>query len=194
MFLPQKALLVAATLLGISSCGARSVDLNDTREYTLVRSFDGRLNPVDGPIHAEVFVLDRRPYGNFDDPIRSNIIEVSSEKGTARFMFPSNEPLGAGVVEIADLDNDGWMEFVFIKGTHVRVVSYGNGNFSYRSDRDVLFGRDSIRFLIASGRPQLVMGGPVVIKFGDTGELPAALEKLAWSKEVGFVRSPACCR
>lgn len=156
----------------------------------MVRTFVGRLNAVDGPVHAEVFVLDRRPFTDFDDPILSNIIEVSSEKGVSRFMFPREEPLGAGVVEIVDLDGDGSLEFLFIRGTHARVVSYRNGSFSYRPDKDALFGDDSIRFIHREGRVQLVMGGPPIIKLGDAAGLPAGVEALKWTKADGFSRSP----
>ena len=185
-------MMVALVLLPLGC--ARTIDLNDTREYTRVLTYDGRLNPVDGAVHAEVFVLDRRPSTDFDDPVFSNIIEVTSAVGVARFTFPQAEPLGAGVAELVDLDGDGWLEFALARGSELRVVSYASGTFNYRSDKDKLFGRARIRFIDAGGRLQAVVGDAALIVPEENGELPAGVIPVTWTKAAGFARPSQCCK
>ena len=137
--------LICLVTLSAAGCAPRSIDLNDKSEYTHIRAFDGHLNPVDGLVHVDVYVLDHRPVGDFDRSITQNIIEVTSAAGTRRHRRP--EPFTAGWCEIVDLDGDGWREFAFINLVTARVVSFREGPFVFQTDRDQLRATVPIRLL-----------------------------------------------
>ena len=165
----------------------RSIDLNNIREYTHIRSFDGHLNPEDGLVHAEIYVLDRRSVGMFDDFLEQNIVEVTTAKGTSRYQWPDD--FGAGWSEVVDLDGDGWREFVFISGLRARVLSFRSGSFMFRSREDVLMASSqSIRLLDVNGdgRLEFVTFGPVLL---DPKAPPGAISVANWTQRAGFDRS-----
>ena len=173
---------VIASLVG-SAC-RRTIDVNDKRQYTHIKAFDGRLSSVVGLVHANVYVLSARGDDPMDDNIKQNRIELSSETATAsEFRWPDN--FGAGWCEIVDLDKDGLKEFVFVDRTVVRVVSFRDGKFVYRPMADEFIGQFPVRMIDwdGDGGLELLSYAPPLL---DLSAHKNAIALLEWNFANGF--------
>ena len=187
MNIPSASAGLALSLLTLTSVAGceHPVDVNDKKQYTHVLSFDGRLNSVDGPTHADVYVLSARTADPMDAPIEQNLIELLTVKGTSTFRWP--DKFGAGWCEVVDLDSDGSREFVFVSGTVVRVVSFRDGAFRFRPSEDEFFGQHQIRMIDtdADGRLELLSYAPPLVEPSGT---MGSVTFLRWNWTSGFAR------
>ena len=184
--------LLVCVLIG-AACDSSDSDNEWERVdlQTHIRSFDGELNPTDGPVHVDVYVLDLdRRKGIRDsesEPQGQNTIELTSRKGLQRFNWPMRHFAG-GWCEIVDLDGDGAREFVFIDGSSARVVSYQAGAFQFRESKDALTAKQPIRLLDfdRDGRLDFVTWAPATIIEPSTTRAAVALAN--WERQRGFDR------
>jgi hypothetical protein len=156
---------------------------------THIRSFDGELNPTDGPVHVDVYVVGRSRMARRSDPEPQgqNTIELTGRTGQQRFQWPTRTFAG-GWCEIVDLDGDGAREFVFIDGSSARVVSYQGGAFQFRESKDALTAKQPIRLLDfdRDGRLDFVTWAPATIIEPSTTRSAVALAN--WDHQRGFDR------
>lgn len=179
--LHKSTLLVGCVLLVIGVVGCQK----GGEVRTQIKSFDGELNPDDGLVHADVYILVAPPSDRMDSPIEQNLIEVVTPRETMRFHWP--DQFGAGWSEIVDLDSDGFREFVFVSGTVARVVSFRKGIFTFRPREDEFVGQHQIRMVDSDGdgRPELVSYAPRIL---DLKAPPGTISFLAWNSAAGFGR------
>jgi len=163
----------------------RPVDVNDKKNYTHVKGFDGQLNVVDGLVHADVYVLASPSDDPMDAPISQNLIELRTSKETKSFRWP--DKFGAGWCEVLDLDGDGFREFVFVDQTVARVVAFRDGAFLFRPGEDEFIGQHQIRMTDSDGNGELelVSYAPPIL---DPKGPPGSIAFLSWRAGSGFSR------
>lgn len=191
-------MLVVVVLSVMVGCGLgytlwfpSQIDLNDAKEWTPVRTFDGTLNPADGIVHVEVYVVDSLVDGPISDPTYQNIIELTTSMGTARFRWASSKDFAAGWCEIADLDGDGWAEFVFLRGGVARVVAYRDAVFTFRARQDELLASHRVRLLDvnADRHPEFLLDGPLLLASPKPGtQRDGRVPVWRWEKDRGFAK------
>ena len=96
------ARLVGCVLLVLGPIGCQKA--GEVRTH--IKGFDGALNPVDGLVHVDIYILVGATSDRMDAPSEQNLIEVVTPKETMRFRWP--DQFGAGWAEVIDLDADGF--------------------------------------------------------------------------------------
>jgi len=134
-------------------------DLADPGNWTLIRLFDGTVDPSEGQIQARVYVAMFPPPESEGDPILQNKIEVTTGSTTARFQWPDSQSFAGGICDLTDLDKDGVLEFVLRAGEQrLRIVEYRRGTFRFREGpgpgTDVLHSSRPIEILDLDGNGQ----------------------------------------
>jgi hypothetical protein len=113
------------------------LSLENQANWVLIRSFRGVLDPSEGIVTANVYVISYPSTGLDPHEVFQNRIDVMSSRGTATFSWPTIKEYAAGWCEIVDVDGDTHREFLLFHGVRaLRIVSYSSGVFTFREDRD----------------------------------------------------------
>jgi hypothetical protein len=140
VFLFAVILYATATTVGFYAARPHPPDLKNLQNWTLIKSYRGLLDPLEGEIHASVYVYKRLSNGKDPITVLQNRVEVSKlGSKTAVFMWNDDAEFAGGMCEIIDVDGDQRKEILLSQTARdLRVVSYNRGSFRFRPRMDEL--------------------------------------------------------
>lgn len=129
----------AGLITGLIIARPDAPNLDSTREWLLVKVFHGTLDKHGKDVDAEISAFFRLSDGKYPYTIMQNKIDIRSDDGSFRFLWPDNGTFVAGWCDILDVDGDGDKEFLLYAGTGtLRIVSFAGGKFQFRPHLDEL--------------------------------------------------------
>jgi hypothetical protein len=129
----------AGILTGVMSARPDVPNLDHTREWLLIKVFQGALDKEGKNVDADVSAIFRLSDGKYPHTVMQNKIEIRTDEGSFRFLWPDNGTFVAGWCDILDVDADRDKEFLLYAGTgSLRIVSFAHGKFQFRPHLDEL--------------------------------------------------------
>jgi hypothetical protein len=190
-FLVLGAVFTAGLMSGRIAGRPKAPDLTDPSVWLPVKVFHGVLTRDSGQVDATVSAIFRLSDDRDTHTVMQNKIEIRTNEGLFRFLWPDNATFVAGWCDILDIDGDGDKEFLMYAGTgSLRIVSFARHEFQFRPRLD-----DLLSFEYSVGPFDL--DGDGKLEFVEDEHFPSELDKNTkwiwiprvkrWSRSSGFV-------
>lgn len=153
---------------------SKAPDLNDPDLWLPIKVFQGILGPSTGKVDATVSAILRLSDGPDTYTLMQNKIEIQTNEGFSRFLWPDDGTFVAGWCDILDVDGDGEKEFLlYAGGSSLRIVSFAQGKFQFRRNQDDLLSFDH-------GVGPLDLNGDGKLEFLEDEHFPSSLDNPKW--------------
>ena len=166
---------------------ASAPNLENPDEWTLVKFFR-KERPGQGELTIHVYLYKRLSGQGDPYTVMQNKIVVNENGADHVFMWPEDREYAGGWCEILELAKDGSIQILlYWDTTSLRVLTYANGKFSYRPDKDDLLSLEYDLFprdLDGDGKYEFLDGNHVGELGGRGPTIPHVKQ---WTAEQGFV-------